>query len=91
MNDSDRLISHDNRSDRSHEHIIEASKVRLRAGGDMPGATLEQQLEMARGHGDRNGNQFTFATAKHGSGGGTLPDAHKSSSIRRSRPKKQKP
>lgn len=44
MTSPDRLISHEDQSDRSYEQAAEAAKVRLRAGGDLPGATVEQQL-----------------------------------------------
>ncbi|CAN7384593.1 SAM-dependent methyltransferase [Paraburkholderia sp. DD10] len=49
MNDSDRLISHvshDSRPDLSHEHTVETTKARLRAGADLPGATIEQQVAL---------------------------------------------
>lgn len=49
MNDSDRLISHvshDSRPELSHEHTVEAAKARLRAGADLPGATIEQQVAL---------------------------------------------
>ncbi|WP_133646727.1 SAM-dependent methyltransferase [Paraburkholderia flava] len=44
MTSPDRLISHEDQSDRSYEQAAEAAKARLRAGGDLPGATVEQQL-----------------------------------------------
>jgi hypothetical protein len=44
MTSPDRLISHEDQSDRSYAQAAEAAKARLRAGGDLPGATVEQQL-----------------------------------------------
>lgn len=44
MTSPDRLISHEDQSDRSYEQAAEAAKARVRAGGDLPGATVEQQL-----------------------------------------------
>lgn len=44
MTSPDRLISHEDQSDRSYEQAAEAAKARLRAGGDLPGATVKQQL-----------------------------------------------
>lgn len=44
MTSPDRLISHEDQSDRSYEQAAEAAKARLRAAGDLPGATVEQQL-----------------------------------------------
>ncbi|MGH8779671.1 SAM-dependent methyltransferase [Paraburkholderia sp.] len=46
MTPPDRLISHEDQSDRSYEQAAEAAKARLRTAGDVPGATVDQQLAL---------------------------------------------